>query len=90
MIMIRTHLIATQSPTRIYEAPDLKAQTISTVPKDSWLGELERQDDWIKVIGIDFEGWVRKSDVEVLSSMGLHAIWRPGKPIAYMRLSNAS
>jgi len=88
--MIRRHLIATQNPTLVYAIPGEESGILAMVPKDSWLGEVEMQGDWIRVIGIDCEGWVKKSDVELLPAMGLHAVWRPGKPIAYMRLSNAS
>ena len=88
--MIHNHLIAKQDTTPLYATPEADSTPVATVVKDSWLGEVERKGNWVHVIGIDCEGWVKLSDVEMLPPMGLHAVWRPGKAIAYMRLSNAS
>lgn len=88
--MIHTHLIASKAPTTVYAEPTVESKPMAMVLKGNWLGEIDEKGDWIRVITIDTEGWVRKSDVEVVPPMSLHAIWRPGKPIAYMHLSNAS
>ena len=90
MVMIHTHLIASHSPTTIYSEPSELSAHVAEVAEGSWLGEIESAGNWIKVISIDCEGWVKRADTEGVPPMGLHAVWRPGKSIAYMRLSNAS
>ncbi|HEX5111652.1 MAG TPA: hypothetical protein VFV79_02315 [Saprospiraceae bacterium] len=90
MIMIHTHLIASHSPTTIYTEASEQSPPVTEVAEGSWLGVVESVGAWIKVISIDCEGWVKRSDTESVPPMGLHAVWRPGKPIEYRRLSNAS
>jgi len=82
--MIHTHLIAGKTATPVYHQPTQDGVPVTSVSKGSWLGVIEKHLDWIKVIGIEIEGWVRKTDVEELPPMKLHAIWKPGKPIEYV------
>jgi hypothetical protein len=88
-IMINTHLIAGKTATPIYTDPTADGSPVTSIPKGSWLGVIERKLDWIKVIGTQIEGWVRKNDVEELPPMKLHAVWNPGKPIEYVMRSGA-
>ena len=90
MNRIQSHLIASKAHTAVYSQPIEGAKSVTTVAKGSWLGEIERQGEWIHVIGIDFEGWVMKADAEELPPMQLHVVWSPGKPISYMHLPTAS
>lgn len=87
--MIRTHLIAGKTETPIYTDPSTEGGPTMLVHKGSWLGVIEKKLDWFKVIGSQIEGWVRRTDVEELPPMKLHAVWSPGKPIEYVLLSNA-
>jgi hypothetical protein len=90
MMMIQSHLIANLPVTPVYQGPSAEGQPIATVAKGSWLGVIKREGDWIQIIGIDCEGWVKKADVEALPPLTLHVVWTPGKPIAYMHLPHAS
>jgi hypothetical protein len=90
MIMIQSHLIASKIATPVYAQPTADSMPIAMVAKGSWLGVIQRQGEWIQVIGIACEGWVMKADVEVLPPMELRAVWSPGQPIAYMYLPKAS
>jgi|GEM_PF-1405963 len=90
MNMIQSHLIASKTLTPVYSQPVDDGAPIAEVAKGSWLGLIERQDEWIHVIGIDCEGWVMMADVEELPPMQLHVVWSPGKPISYMHLPTAS
>ena len=89
-IMIHTHLIAGKTETPVYTSPTMDGGPATLIHKGSWLGVIEKKLDWFKVIGSQIEGWVRRTDVEDLPPMKLHAIWSPGKPIEYVLLSNAS
>jgi hypothetical protein len=87
--MIHSHLIANQPETPVYSQP-ADSQPASRIPKGSWLGVVERMGEWIRVIGTNFEGWVKNADVKSLPPMKLKVVWSPGKPIEYKMLSNAS
>jgi len=90
MIMIQSHLIANLPETPVYQEPSDAGQPITLVAKGSWFGVVKRLGDWIQIIGTDFEGWVKKADVEALPPLALHVVWTPGKPISYMHLPHAS
>ena len=87
--MIHTHLVAGKATTPIYPSPTAEGSPVTSIPKGSWLGVIEKHFDWIKVIGTEIEGWVRKADVEELPPMKLHAVWIPGKPVEYIMHSKA-
>jgi len=87
--MIQSHLIASHTGTLVYQDSSTDEMPVAVVEKGSWLGVVERRGDWIRIVGIECEGWVMASDVEELPPMGLRAVWTPGKPIEYMHLPKA-
>jgi hypothetical protein len=90
MIRVQAHLIASKKDTPVYRLPSTDEAIIAFVPEGSWLGVIEEKEDWIHIIGIAAEGWVRKADVKSLPPMGLHVVWTPGHPIEYKHFSQAS
>ncbi len=87
--MIQSHLIANKKSTPIYNGPSADAIPVATVAEGSWLGVIEKRGDCIHVVGIEAEGWVKEEDTTILPPMGLHIIWSPGKPIAYVHTAKA-
>jgi hypothetical protein len=82
--MIHKHLIARWPQTPVYLSPEQQSAPQWYVARGSWLGVLDDQGEWIHVIAVDGEGWVRKDDVESLPPMKLHVVWSPGEPIHYV------
>jgi hypothetical protein len=81
--MIKSHLYTNKAETFLYPDRDETAHPICTLQAGIWLGELERIEGWIRVLGIEGEGWVKATDVEYRSPFNLHVHWTPGKPITY-------
>ncbi len=82
--MIQSHLYTNKEGTGLYPERIETANPICVLSQGIWLGELERKDGWIHVLGIQGEGWVRAEDVETRSPFNLHVQWTPGKPIEYV------
>ena len=53
-----------------------------------WVGELAREAEWIRIIGVDCDGWVRAEDLEERPPFQLHAYWTAGKPIEYINAAD--
>ncbi len=88
MHMIHSHLIARNPVTPVYLLPEEGAVPAFLLDRGSWLGVLSSQGDWLHVIGIECDGWVRREDVENLPPMKLHIQFTPGKPLAYVYQGN--
>ena len=82
--MIQSHLYTNKAETRLYADHNENGTPLSILGQGIWLGELERQDDWIHVLAIQGEGWVKAENVETRSPFNLHVQWIPGKPIEYV------
>lgn len=82
--MIQSHLYTNKRETRLYPERNETKEPVCILHQDVWLGELERQDDWIHVLGIHGDGWVKAEDVGARSPFSLHVHWTPGKPIEYV------
>ncbi len=86
--MIQSHLYARKSETPVYVAPLEDGMPVQILHRGDWVGELAREPDWIRVIGVDCDGWVREEDLEERPPFQLHAIWTAGKPIEYINLGD--
>ena len=84
--MIKEHVYAKKSDTRLYEEP-VEEKAAFLLSKGDWLGILSRKDKWLHVLSSQGEGWVRQEDVEKRSPFLLHISWSPGKPIQYISAS---
>jgi hypothetical protein len=82
--MIHSHLYARKSETPVFEDPFDNGSPVYILRQGNWMGVLQREGDWIQVIGIDCTGWVRSEDVEERPPFSLHALWVPGQPIEYV------
>ena len=82
--MIQSHLYTNQVETAFYPDREGKVAPLCLLSHGTWLGELERMDGWVHVIGIQGEGWVKAENVETRSPFNLHVQWIPGKPIEYV------
>jgi hypothetical protein len=82
--MIQSHLYTNKKETSLYSDKRMTADLICILGKGMWLGEIEREDGWIHVLGIQGDGWVKTEDVETRSPFNLHVHWTPGQPIEYV------
>ncbi len=82
--MIQSHLYTRKNETGLYSALEEGSTPLCVLAQGTWLGELDRANDWIHVVGIQGEGWVKAEDVETRSPFNLHVRWTPGKPIEYV------
>lgn len=82
--MIQSHLYTNKAETAFYSERGGEDSPVCFLVQGTWLGELERTDGWIHVIGIQGEGWVKAENVETRSPFNLHVQWIPGKPIEYV------
>jgi len=82
--MIQSHLYTNKAETGLYPDRIETEDPICVLSQGIWLGELEREDGWIHVLGIQGDGWVKAEDVETRSPFNLHVHWTPGKPIQYV------
>ncbi len=82
--MIQSHLYTNKKETGLFAEPGATINPICFLDKGTWLGELDRADGWIQVVGIRGDGWVRIENVEARSPFNLHVQWTPGKPIEYV------
>ncbi len=82
--MIQSHLYTNQKETGLFSEPGAMVNVLCYLDQGTWLGELDRKDGWVHVIGIRGDGWVRVSDVETRSPFNLHIHFTPGKPIEYV------
>ena len=82
--MIQSHLYTNKEETRLYPDRNESGEPVCVLGQNIWLGELERLEDWVHVLGIQGEGWVKAADVGTRSPFSLHVHWSPGKPIEYV------
>jgi hypothetical protein len=82
--MIQSHLYARLSETRVFNSPAENGEPACIVHQGDWLGVLSRQGDWVHVIGIECEGWVKNNEVESRPPAQLHILMTEGKPIHYV------
>ncbi len=82
--MIQSHLYTNKKKTGLFAEPGESVNPFCLLEQGTWLGELNRKDGWIHVLGIMGDGWVSVEDVERRSPFNLHVHWTPGKPIEYV------
>lgn len=88
--MIQSHLYARKSETPVYIAPVEDGMPTHILHPGDWVGELAREADWIRVIGVECDGWVRSEDLEERPPFQLHAYWTAGKTIEYINEGSRS
>ncbi len=81
--MIQSHLYTNKKETGLYQEKG-EIEPMCILNQGIWLGELDRVDGWVHVLGIQGDGWVKAEDVETRSPFNLHVHWTPGKPIEYV------
>lgn len=82
--MIHSHLYTNKLDTPLYAEANGNSEPICLLGLNNWVGVLEKQDGWYRVLSIQSEGWIRHEDVEERSPFNLHIHWEPGKPIEYV------
>jgi SH3-like domain-containing protein len=82
--MIHTHLYARNSGTKVFGHFVDTGIPVFMLEKGSWVGVIERHENWIKVISIDGEGWVRAEELENRPPFQLHVCWSSNGPKAYV------
>lgn len=86
--MIQSHLYARKSETPVYLAPAEDGMPLHKLHAGDWVGELAREAAWIRVIGVDCDGWVRAEDLEQRPPFQLHAYWTGGNAIEYINVGS--
>lgn len=71
--MIHFHLYARLDDTPVFSAPDDGLRPICSVRKGCWFGVTDRQGEWVRVITVKCQGWVKASEMESKSPLDLHA-----------------
>jgi hypothetical protein len=49
-----------------------------------WVGAIVREENWVRVIGVKCDGWVRADDLEERPPFQLHAHWNADNTIEYI------
>ena len=83
---IHSHIYARREGTSLYLLPSDNANVVQVLHQGDWLGILSRQGEWIQVIGVEYEGWVKSSDVENRPPFELHIHSAEGKPMSYINV----
>ena len=86
--MIHSHLYTRNTETPVYVAPAEDAMTMHILHPGVWVGELAREAEWIRIIGVDCDGWVRAEDLEERPPFQLHAYWTAGNTIEYINAAD--
>ncbi|MDZ4746899.1 MAG: hypothetical protein SH808_00305 [Saprospiraceae bacterium] len=86
--MIHSHLYASKSETPVYVAPLEDGMPLHLLHRGDWVGELTREADWVRIVGVECDGWVRAEDLESRPPFQLHAYWTDGKPIEYINVED--
>jgi hypothetical protein len=73
-----------KAETPVYRLPAQSGNPVNILHLGNWVGVIERRNEWVHVIGIHCEGWVRAEDLEERPPLTLHALWSPGKPVEYV------
>lgn len=81
--MIQSHLYTNKKETGLYPIRGESDNPVCLLNLGTWLGELDRVDEWIHVVGIRGDGWVKAEDVSSIAPFNLHAQWT-GKTVEYV------
>ncbi len=82
--MIQSHMYTNKPQTNLYADNSGTSASVYVLNQGNWVGVLETQDKWFRVLCIQGEGWIRAEDVEERSPFNLHVQWTPGHPIQYV------
>ena len=81
--MIQSHLYARKNGTLVYADPFEDGRPLHELKPGDWTGVIEYRDSWIRVIGVDCDGWVKEENLERRPPLQLHACWTDGSFISY-------
>jgi len=81
--MIQSHLYARKNGTLVHADPVEDGTPVHVLKHGDWTGVIECRGSWIRVIGVDCDGWVREEDLERRPPLQLHACWTDGSVISY-------
>ncbi len=86
--MIHSHLYTRKTETLVYAGPAEDGMPMHILHPGVWVGELAREAEWIRIIGVDCDGWVRAEDLEERPPFQLHAYWTARTPIEYINVGD--
>lgn len=69
--------------TRVYSDPRDEAMPVFILHQGNWMGTIDILGEWIKVLSIHGEGWVKLEDVESRSPGDLHIVLSGGSTVNY-------
>ena len=76
--MIQTHLYARNAETPVFGSPREDGKPSFKLHQGNWMGVVEVSGDWIHIITIDGEGWVKRENTEVRAPYDLHILLSEG------------
>ena len=82
--MIQSHVYARFDDTRIFSIPAEEGEAVCTVKKGDWLGVIVQHGDWVHVVGVECEGWVKVGDTEPRPPFQLHILVPENGVISYV------
>lgn len=84
--MIQAHLYTRNTGTCIFNRPADDSTPLIKMQMGNWLGVLEYMDEWIRVLTIAGEGWVKAEETEKRPHFQLHARWNKGGTPEYINI----
>jgi len=82
--MVQTHLYARNAETPVFGSPFEGALPITLLHKGSWMGMLEDNGKWVRVITINGEGWVEREYTEERTPGELHILLMEDQTVEYV------
>ncbi len=70
--MITSHLYVKHSKSPVYQSPDENSVPTCYLAKGIWVGVLENQTEWVKVVGVGCIGWIKAEALESRPPFELH------------------
>ncbi len=86
--MIQSHLYTRLEETPVYDQPVDGGRTLTLLGQGNWVGVIRRLGEWIRVLSVRGEGWVRAEHVEARPPFQLHVLLSEGDNISYVNSSS--
>ena len=82
--MIQSHLYTRLEETPVFDKPADGGQMLTMLGQGNWVGVIKRLGEWIRILSVRGEGWVKAEHVEDRPPFQLHVQWSEGDNISYV------
>ena len=82
--MIHSHLYTRLAETPVFDEPLDNGHRITILGPAHWVGVIAQLGDWIRVLSVRGEGWVRADHLEARPPFQLRVHWSEGNSIFYV------